>query len=159
MVVLGSNFIPSPHKRWISLSPVIHLFLLVHGNSTLSSLSLRTIYLRICQTSGCWCVSYRTWNPRLSRRPFELSRESTCPGGESISAGTANFLEFSKGESISIFSNLDYRWWCQNVASYFSECEFIVWTCKHCEERSFFMEEVFLGGENRFYTVIFYIGG
>lgn len=85
---------------------------------------------------------------------------STCPGGESISAGTANFLEFSKGESISIFSNLDYRWWCQNVASYFSECEFIVWTCKHCEERSFFMEEVFLGDEeNRFYTVIFYIGG
>lgn len=76
VVVLGSNFIPSPHKRWISLSPVIHLFLLVHGNSTLSSLSLRTIYLRICQTSGCWCVSYRTWNPRLSRRPFELSRET-----------------------------------------------------------------------------------
>lgn len=161
MVVLGSNFIPSPHKRWISLSPVIHLFLLVHGNSTLSSLSLRTIYLRICQTSGCWCVSYRTWNPRLSRRPFELSRETARRVLEAslYPLGLQIFSSFQRGNRYPSFLTLIIDDGVR-TASHFSECEFIVWTCKHCEERSFFMEEVFLGDEeNRFYTVIFYIGG
>lgn len=115
MTVLGSNFIH--HKRWIPFfPPVIHLFLLVHGNSTLSSLSLPTIYLRICQTSGCLLSNVKSPIVSNTFRIIERERErdcSTCPGGESVPAGTANFLEFSKG-SISISSNLDYRWRCRN---------------------------------------------
>lgn len=114
MTVLGSNFIH--HKRWI---PFFHPWSIYFYSSMETRLCLRSPFLRFIYVSARHPVaSYRTWNPRLSRTPFELSRErerdcSTCPGGESVPAGTANFLEFSKG-SISISSNLDYRWRCRN---------------------------------------------
>lgn len=107
-------------------------------------LCLRSPFVRFIYVSARHpvCLLSNVKSPIVSKTFRIIERDcSTCPGGESISAGTANFLEFSKGESISIFSNLDYRWWCQNgVASYFWESEFIVWTCKHYEERSFFTD-------------------
>lgn len=97
MVVLAVNFIYRPLARGGFLLRPWSIYFYSSMEKLDFVSALPSIYLRICQTSGCRCVSYRTWNPRLSRRPFELSGDaaSTCPGGESISAGIANFLGFS----------------------------------------------------------------